>query len=153
MTDDEMVIVELEARPAPAVKEIAKTLKMPKVMGDAYQKIKSHIDDQNLAGDATDMPFCIYCNLDWDVLNEKGLVATFKMLFTHRWYLEMGIPIARPVQETDGLLSIDMPAGRHIKAIHMGALHESRRGLHADSRLRCRARARAQELLDRGLCE
>jgi effector-binding domain-containing protein len=120
MTDDKIEIVELKARPALAVKAIAKSLSIPKVMGDAYQKIKSRIDDQNLAGDETDMPFCIYCNLDWGIFDEKGLVATFKMLFTRRWYLELGIPTARPAQESAGLLSIETPTGRHIKAIHMG---------------------------------
>ena len=120
MTDDAIDIVELEARPALAITATAKTLKLGKVMGDAYSRIKARIDEHQLAPDSAPMPFCIYRNLDWERLNQKGLLGIFNMMFVHRWDLEMGMPVARRLDGVEDMHNIDVPAGRYIKAIHMG---------------------------------
>ena len=66
------------------------------------------------------MPFCIDRNLDWERLNQKGLLGIFNMMFVHRWDLEMGMPVARRLDGVEDMHNIDVPAGRYIKAIHMG---------------------------------
>lgn len=116
----EISTVELESRPALLIKKAAKTMQMGKVMGTAFGRVLSRIESQGAARRSEDMPFCIYRDLDWDALSDKGIIATFKMMFFKEWHLELGITTPSSLEGIDDIETADLPAGRFVRTIHQG---------------------------------
>jgi len=117
---NDVTIIEKEARHALAISDIVGTMKLGKVMRPAYEEIMAAINEQGIDLAPEDVPFTLYRNIDWDSFDKKGVLATIKVMFFHKWDIQMGIPCPESAKASGRIASLTLDAGKFIRTIHKG---------------------------------
>jgi len=116
----EITTVERQESLALTIKDTVGTMKLGKVIGPAYGSILSYMTENKIDCSQDNIPFCIYQDLNWNELSKTGPIAMFKMIFLHKWHLEMGIPCDRPLPNKPPINSSRLPSGTFLRTIHKG---------------------------------
>lgn len=116
----EITIKEIPPSPALSIKAEVGTFKMAKIMGPAYEKIMAHYQANNIETTENDIPYCIYHDVDWGAMKQKGLLPMIKLMFFHTWKLEMGIPAKGACSPAENMVSAVFPSGKFLSTIHKG---------------------------------
>jgi len=111
-------IVHRESQPALAIKAEAASVKLPMIMGKAYGRIMAYMQTKGI--EMSDAPYTLYQDIDWEQAGQaSGLKALFAM-FTNKWKMEIGVPVARDTAGEGEVITTSIPAGRYLKTLHLG---------------------------------
>jgi effector-binding domain-containing protein len=115
---DDIEIVQRQSQPSLAVKATVATFRMPMIMGKAYGSIMAHMQAKGI--EMSGAPYTLYQDIDWQAAGQsKGLSAFFKM-FTQKWKMEIGVPVAVDTAGEGEVIPATIPAGRYLKTLHRG---------------------------------
>ena len=65
-------------------------------------------------------PYTLYQGINWEQAGQsKGLTAFIRM-FTQKWRMEIGVPVAVDTAGEGEVVSASIPAGRYLKTLHRG---------------------------------
>jgi AraC family transcriptional regulator len=115
---EEIDIVQREAQPSLAIKATAASYKLPMIMGRAYGRIMEHMKSKGI--EMSGAPYTLYQGIDWQSAGQsKGLLA-FLQVFTQKWNMEIGVPVAVEARGEDEVIATTIPAGRYLRTLHRG---------------------------------
>ncbi|MBN1480377.1 GyrI-like domain-containing protein [candidate division KSB1 bacterium] len=114
----DLEIISREEQKALILRDCVTTLKLPKVMGPAYQKIAEYMQEQGV--EPKEAPFTCYRIGNWEkAINMKGFQALFSLI-TKKWEIEMGFPVTQDMAGKDTIEISILPAGKYIQTLHVG---------------------------------
>lgn len=113
-------VVERGEQHALCISETVGTMRLGKVMGPAYQAILKRLQEQNIELSDRDIPFTIYKHIEWNKVNQKGLLATIHMMFFHKWDMDIGIPCPESVRGEGNIKDTTLESGKFVRAVHRG---------------------------------
>ena len=93
--------------------------KMPVVIGKAYQEIGKYLENKNTKPSGP--PFVRYLDVKWNEINKENKISAFVKMFTRKWKMVIGFPLANKIEGEKNLLSGKLQGGRYVKSIHRGA--------------------------------
>ncbi len=114
-------IVMRPASPTIALRARIGMLKMARVMGSSYRAMLEQLERRGLKPDGA--PYARYTGIDWADLGSQGKLSSLLGVFTRKWNVEMGLPLAEPLPPADGFAAGCLPAGRYVQTLHHGAYH------------------------------
>jgi effector-binding domain-containing protein len=90
-----------QAQPVMYIRERSKAADLPQFFAKSYQSIANYIESQG--GRISGAPYAAYYNMDMENLD-----------------VEAGIPIIKPVSNTDQIKTGEIPAGDYATTVHEG---------------------------------
>jgi effector-binding domain-containing protein len=94
-------VIDTELQPVLSERHVTSVDNLPLVIGKAYDEIFGYLAEMDES--ATDMPFVAYYNLDMENLE-----------------VEIGVPVARPIETKDNVHASYIPAGKKAVGMYMG---------------------------------
>ncbi len=99
-------------------------MQLGSAMGKAYTEITDFMEANGQSCTSEHPPYCLYREVDWEgLMKPMGFWANVKMMFK-KWNLEMGVPIQEGLPQNSNFEESVFPAGKYIKAVHMGAYYK-----------------------------
>ena len=117
---EEVTIIEKSDKNTLCISTIAPTMKLGKVMGPAYRAIMDTMAEQNVKCGDENIPYTKYKNIDWEEQNKTGFIAMFKMLFFHKWEMDIGIPCPESVTGSGSIKQKKLEGGKYLRSLHVG---------------------------------
>lgn len=97
-------------------------LKIPKTLARCFSSVTQHM--KSIGATKADAPFSQYLDLDWEFVRTGSTFAQFRQLIMHKQKLEVGIPVSAKVQGEGEVAYAEVPGGRFVEALHIGAYHK-----------------------------
>lgn len=102
---EEFVVENTGAQPILSIRKVTSVDSLPEEMGKAFQSVIAAI--VQAGGKPAGAPFAAYYNMDMQNLD-----------------VEMGFPVARPMEGRGGIIAREIPAGKKAAGIHRGPYRE-----------------------------
>ncbi len=97
-------------------------MKIPKVLGHHFPRIKQHLQANNI--ELAGAPYARYLKLDWDAIRNDGFFALIWQMLTHKQAMTIGFPAASMPSGSDDMIASKLSLGRCVKTIHRGPNHK-----------------------------
>lgn len=92
--------------------------KMPMVVGGSYKTIMAYMECLGI--ESSGAPYVRYLNLNWDALSRENKFITIIKMFTRKWNMLVGFPVAEKVDGNEIIQSGVLPGGSYLKTMHIG---------------------------------
>ena len=86
-------LVERNAENTLEIKARIPIWKMPSTIGNSYKQIMEHLEATGAK--PAGMPYVRYLHLDWERLNNESKIASLLKMFTRKWNMLIGFPVAK----------------------------------------------------------
>lgn len=114
----EIEIVQKNSQPALAIKAVTASFKLPMIIGKAYGRLMSYMQEKGI--DMSGAPYTLYQDIDWQQAGQSSGLKAFIAMFTYKWKMEIGVPVATDTAGEGEVISTTIPAGRYLKTLHRG---------------------------------
>ena len=111
-------VVQRDGQPSLAIKVTAATFKLPMVMGKSYGKLMTYMQAKGI--EMGGAPYTLYQDIDWAQAGQSKWLSAFIRMFTQKWKMEIGVPVAVETAGEGEVVSALIPAGRYLKTLHRG---------------------------------
>ena len=119
-------VIQRTSQPALAIKAEAPSFKLPMIMGKSYGRIMAYMQAKGI--EMNGAPYTLYQGIDWQQAGQASGLKAFIAMFTQKWKMEIGVPVATDTAGEGELASFHLgevlvttiPAGRYLKTLHRG---------------------------------
>ena len=111
-------VIQRTSQPALAIKAEAPSFKLPMIMGKSYGRIMAYMQAKGI--EMNGAPYTLYQGIDWQQAGQASGLKAFIAMFTQKWKMEIGVPVATDTAGEGEVLVTTIPAGRYLKTLHRG---------------------------------
>jgi len=111
-------IIQRASQPALAIKAEVASFKLAMIMGKAYDRIMAYMQAKGI--EMSGAPYTLYQDIDWQQAGQASGLKAFFAMFTHKWKMEIGVPVAMDTAGEGEVIATTIPAGRYLKTLHRG---------------------------------
>ncbi|NLH48710.1 MAG: GyrI-like domain-containing protein [Myxococcales bacterium] len=111
-------IEDMPFRYAMVIKAQAKMMQMPKLIGQAFQRIAEYLQAQGV--EMKQAPFTKYHGFSWDDVGKQNPLKMLWRVFTYTWHFEIGFPLEAPLAAPAGMECAEYPFDRVVACLHEG---------------------------------
>lgn len=112
-------VVSRESMDTLEIRAEAPQWKMPGVVGKSYQQIGTYL--QELKAESSYVPYIRYVEVDWKKAGNANMFIAIVRLFTHKWKMLIGFPVATKLPGKGDIVQGAIPKGQYIRALHHGS--------------------------------